>query len=894
MKILRASAYGGPNIIAAKPVVHLSVAIEGNRFRPEGPEGAAARAALLRLLPELTLPTRAGAAEGGFAALGLAEVIGEIAVALLRRLEMAGGPVGVRQDGDTGPCHIFFAYEDPEVGVLAGKTAVALVAALLPGGQRPATTQTRGLGAEAILARFLRQAQSMALDQTARALIAEAARRDIPWFILDRPRRIVQLGQGRHLRRIRETVTGGTGAIGTWLQHDKATTARIFAEMHLPVPRQGLAANPDAAAHIAARIGFPVVVKPSDTGKGKGISLGVADAAAVRVAFAVAARYSRRVLVESFVPGDDHRILVVEGRVVAAAKRIPAAVTGDGRQSVAELVAEANRDPRRGVGFSRLMNRIDLDAQADSVLRRQGHDRASIPAAGEVVFLRQTANISTGGTAIDVTEVIHPENRAMLERAARISGLDIVGIDFITPDIARSYRDVGGAICEINSSPGLRPHQVAAQVPGAPPRDVVGPIVDHLFPGGGNGRIPVAAITGTNGKTTTSRMLAHILDHAGPDIGVGVVGLVTTSGVTIDGRLVAKGDFAGGTGARILLRDPAIDAAVLETARGGIIKSGLAFDWCDVGAVLNVGDDHLGLHGVESVEDMARVKGRVAEAARSLAVLNADDPLCAGMAALKPPGQVCLFTLGALDETLRAHVDRGGPAICLETRDDGETICLHRPEGGQALVAVAALPATLDGTARHNVQNAMAAAGLAIGLGLQPARIAEALRGFRGDHADNPGRLNFFEGYPFKVVHDSAHNPDGIKVVCEVLRRIPVAGRRICVLSGVGFRHGDHIGEVADIIAGQFDFFICSRREKVLRITEVSRDFPLEEVPGRIAAALIERGVDPSKVVAIDLDTEAVDRGLAMAREGDLLALLTGMVEWTWDRMLVFGGGARS
>jgi cyanophycin synthetase len=512
-----------------------------------------------------------------------------------------------------------------------------------------------------------------------------------------------------------------------------------------------------------------------------------------------------------------------------------------------------------------------------------------VPQAGERVYLRATANISTGGTAVDVTDAVHPDNRAMLERVARVSGLDVVGIDFITPDIARSYREVGGAICEVNASPGLRPHQVAAQVPGAVQRDVVGPILDLLFPGGGNARIPVVAITGTNGKTTTTRLVAHILRHADSDIGARTIGRVTTAGVYIDDQLVALGDFAGHSGARILLEDPAVEAAVVECARGGLIKSGLGFDWCDVGAVLNVDADHLGLHGIDTVEGMAVLKGRVVEAARKLAVLNADDPLCAGMADLKGPARVCLFTLGALTEALQTHVRAGGLAITLADLDGAETLVLH--DGGEArpVIAAAAMPVTLGGAARHNIQNAMAALGVALGLGLAPARIAEALAAFQGDHGDNPGRLNIYRGYPFTVVHDSAHNPHGMRAACAALRSLPVQGRRIAVISGAGSRHSEQIAEMAGIMAGEFDFFVCSRRGKPLNETEVTRSFPIEEVPQRLAEALIASGVDPGRIEVIDHDTEAVDRGLALAQEGDLLALLTGMVEWTWDRMLAFG-----
>ena len=336
----------------------------------------------------------------------------------------------------------------------------------------------------------------------------------------------------------------------------------------------------------------------------------------------------------------------------------------------------------------------------------------------------------------------------------------------------------------------------------------------------------------------------------------------------------------------MLFNDPSVDAAVLETSRGGIVKSGLGFSWCDVGAVLNVAEDHLHLHGVETLDDLAQAKACVARAARDRAVLNADDPRCLAMAEEKAPQQVCLFTLGDLSESLRARIAQGSLAITLEQRDGAETICLHRDGGTEPVVAAADIPATLGGAARHNIQNAMAAIGLAQGLGIPLAEIAVALARFRSDYSDNAGRLNFFEGFPFQVVHDFAHNPPGMRVLCDTLRQIPVAGRRICVLSGIGHRHPEHIRPVAELIAGQFDVFICSRRESMTHLTEITRDFPLQEIPARIAEALRAEGVASEAIQTIDLDTEAVDQGLEMAREGDLVALLTGTVEWTGARVL--------
>lgn len=893
MIIQKARAYLGPNLLAAEPLAHIAVRVEGPAYWPNSQAGSEAAEALLTLLPGLAEHPGRDNQAASFAAdlrsfpqLPLGYVAARIAVELQRSLGEAVMLAGTRRKGQGKVQDIFYRYHDPDIALPAGHLAINLVLALLPPHARPQHRLPEAFEPETALAAFRRRAGTMALDQTARALIEEAGRRDIPWFVLNRNQRIVQLGQGRHLRRIRESVTDRTSAIATWVQRDKAATSQVLAETHFPVAAHVSVLNAEAAVRAARQIGYPVVVKPRDSKKGLGISLNLSDDAAVGTAFVQARRHSAQVLVENHIPGDDHRVLVVGGRMIAAARRIPAAVTGDGQSSIAALVAELNADPRRGDGFSKLMNRIEFDEQAESLLKERGYTSDSVPPAREVVFLRRTANISTGGTAVDVTDEVHPENRWMLERAARVVGLDVVGIDFLTPDIGRSYREVGGAICEVNISPGLRPHQIAE----GPPRDVVGPIVDLLFPERHNGRIPIAAVTGTNGKTTTARMLAHILRSAGAEIGAGVIGLVTTAGVHINGRMAVKGDFAGGTGARVLLRDPTVEAAVLESARGGLLQGGLAVDWCDVGAVINVASDHVGLNGIDSLDEMAALKGRVTEAARKLAVLNADDPRCLALARHKAVQQVCLVSSGALSPLLRQHLDQGGLAITLEADDEDPTIALHSRETVEAVLPVTAIPATLGGAARHNVQNAMFAVGLAHGLGLSNEGIAAALATFGNDPADNQGRFNVFDGHPFTAVLDYAHNPEGLTMICGTVREMKAEGRRICVLASTGHRHGDHIPQVAEIVAGQFDAFICSRNVRRSDDLQSVRGFPSEEIPKRLAQALLAKGIAAENIFTIDSDRAAIDKGLEIAEAGDLLLVCTGLLDWGWQRIVDYGG----
>jgi cyanophycin synthetase len=497
--------------------------------------------------------------------------------------------------------------------------------------------------------------ESAALDQSVRALAGAASARGIPWFRLGWMTRDIQLGYGRKQRRMRETLLSTESVLAVGYAKDKAMTCGLLSAIGLPVGRYASAHSPEQAMAAARAVGFPLVLKPNFGGKGTDVMIGLSDLEAVRNAASRILPRWGQVLIQSFIPGDDHRLLVVSGRLIAAARRERAFVTGDGTQDIQELVDAANSNPRRGKGFRRLMNYIVLDDDVRRVLASQGLVLTSVPPSGSVVRLRLTANISTGATAVDVTEKIHPDNSRLAIRAAQAIGLTVAGIDFITPDIARSWRDVGGAICEVNASVGLRPHWIADSS-----RDVVGPILESIFTPDDDGRIPTALITGSNGKTTTARMLDHILREEGH-----VVGTATTDGVTIDGETVAEGDVAGPSGASIVLRDPTVSAAVLETARGGILKRGIYLDRCEVSALLNVQQEQVGIDGIETLDDMARLKRKVIETARRAFVLNAQDPLCMAISRSLPVARTILFSLEASAEDALAHLRAGGTVVTL-------------------------------------------------------------------------------------------------------------------------------------------------------------------------------------------------------------------------------------
>jgi len=540
-----------------------------------------------------------------------------------------------RGAGEPGRYHVVFEYEDPWTGEQAGLLALRLLHHLVPASLRPGV-EDEALDFTAELEGLIRRAQRRALGPSTLSLVRCAEARDIPWIRLNEYS-LIQFGHGRLQKRIQATVTSETRHIAVDIASDKELTNRILGDIGLPVPKQEQTYNVGECVRAARRIGYPVVVKPLDANHGRGVSIGLKADAEVEVAFEKAREHARCVLVESYIPGFDHRILVVDGEVVAVAKRMPGHVVGDGVHTVAELVDIVNADPRRGVGHEKVLTRLELDHQALRLLEKAGYTPETVPAEGELVFLRSTGNLSTGGTAIDQTDECHPDNREMASRAARAIGLDVCGVDFLTPDISRSYKEIGGGICEVNAAPGFRMHVAPSE---GKPRDVAGAVLDMLFPPGTPSRIPIAAITGTNGKTTTTRMLAHIHKMAGA-----TVGMTTTDGVYVDGRRTVEGDMTGPKSAQMVLRDPTVTVAVLETARGGLLRAGMGYKHPDVACCLNVASDHLGLGGIDTLDQLAEVKAIPIEVARDTVVLNADDPRCLRMAARTQARFICYATM---------------------------------------------------------------------------------------------------------------------------------------------------------------------------------------------------------------------------------------------------------
>ena len=880
MRILDRSVFVGPSLYAHFPVIRLNVDLGPLEAWPTAKLGAPFIDGLIAALPGLTEHGCSYREPGGFIrrmregeGTWLGHVLEHTAIELQN---VAGEEVtfGKTRSADDRPgvYVVVYEYEQREEGIAAGELALTLLNSLLPSELREPGSVPDGWNWETARDEFIRYAQRRALGPSTAALVKAATQRDIPWLRMNE-QSLVQLGHGKYQQRIQATITGRTPHIAVELACDKEETNRILAALGLPVPKQELVQSADGAVRAARRIGYPVVTKPYNGNHGRGISIRLTNEDEVRAGFAAAKEHSRSVIVETYVTGDDHRLLVVNGELVAATRRTPGHVVGDGQHTIPELIEIVNQDPRRGVGHEKVLTRLELDREAKMMLEREGLTADSVPDEGRMVPLRATANLSTGGTATDVTDVIHPDNRDMAVRAIRAVGLDVGGVDFLSPNIAESYKAIGGAICEVNAAPGFRMHVAPSE---GTPRDVAGPVIDMLFPPGTPARVPIAAITGTNGKTTTARMLAHIAKMAGF-----TPGLTTTDGVYIDGQRTVEGDMTGPVSARMVLADPQIDIAVLETARGGLLRAGMGVPEVNVGAVLNVQSDHLGMKGIDTVEQLAEVKRIVVEVAKDCAVLNADDPNVLKMSGYTEAKVICYVTMNSSHPLVREHVRAGGRACALEGGVNGQMITLYDKGGHIPLLWTHLIPATLEGRATHNVQNAMFAASMAFSMGIKLDAIRQGLRTFDTTFFQAPGRMNVFDEHPFKVLFDYGHNAAAVGAMADLAQRLDVSGRRIVVLAGPGDRRDEDLAAIAQAAAGRFDQYIC-RRDDSLR----GRDG--DEVPRIIAKALYAAGVPEDAVTLIPDEQEAIDAALHMAAPGDLLLVFADALVRSWKQIIRF------
>jgi cyanophycin synthetase len=689
----------------------------------------------------------------------------------------------------------------------------------------------------------------------------------------------VQLGHGKFQRRIWATVTSDTANISVEVAKNKELTNRLLHDVGIPVPRGQMVSTADDAIRAARRIHYPVVLKPGDGNHGRGVCINLTSDDEVTEFFPVAMRESRSdsVIVESFVTGKDYRILVVDNQVVAVAERVPAHVMGDGAHTVRELIEITNSDTRRGVGHEKILTRISVDEQTVEVLERTGIGLNDVPEEGLFVQLKLTGNMSTGGTSIDRTDDIHPDNVEIARQAAMVVGLDIAGIDFIAEDIAQSVRQTGGAIVEVNAGPGFRMHTHPTE---GHPRHVGRAVVEMLFPRGAPTRVPIVAVTGTNGKTTTSRMIAHIMKTAGKR-----VGMTTTDGIYIDGSQIMAGDMSGPTSARMVLKNPTIDYAVLETARGGILRSGLGYDRCNIAVVTNVSSDHLGLRGVDTMAELARVKAVVPQSVLrdGASVLNADNEWTVDMTRTAR-GEIIFFSMDEDNPVIRDHMRERGRAVVLRETRQGEmiTVIEHRRE--TSLLLASQIPATFEGRARVNIANAIAAVGAALADDVQLDYIRLALRTFASSFYQMPGRFNLLDLGGKRVVVDYCHNLAGLEAMADFVRRME-AEKSVAVISVPGDRSDGDMQAFGDLAGKTFDRI-------VIREDDNTRGRKSGEISEILRLAAVSGGMDDRNIAVVIDELDAVKHAVEMADKTDLVVLMIDKPLKVWEMLTGFGASA--
>ena len=847
MRILEHRALRGPNYYSPHQTMLMVLDLEELEHRPSDKiPGLTDR--LLEWLPGLREHRCSPGYPGGFVerlerGTWAAHIVEHLALELQTAAGMSVGFGKSRETGTPGVYTVVYRYREEASGLAAGEYAVELVERAVAG---------EDVDVAAMLRRLVELRDQSSLGPSTGSIAEEARKRGIPVIPLDGS--YVQLGLGANQRRIQATMTDRTSGIGVDIADDKKRTKRILQEAGVPVPRGETVVTLDGALEVADELGYPVVLKPLKGNHGRGITTNIETPDALRAAWGHATSVHPRVIVERFLRGNDYRMLLVDHKLVAAARRDPARVTGDGRSTVRDLIDKLNEDPKRGEGHENVLTRVRVDDDTETMLERQGLALDSVPLHGDEVVLKSTANLSSGGTATDVTDEVHPQVRALCERVSRIVNLDVMGIDIVAPTLRRPLHESGGGIVEVNAAPGLRMHVAPTH---GKPRNVAGPIVDMLFPPGKPATIPVVMVTGTNGKTTTARLVSHILRMHG-----GRVGLTTTTGVEINEQPVLEGDYSGPSGAMAVLTDPTVDHAVLEVARGGILRRGLAMKDHDVGVLLNVQSDHLGEGEVMTLEDLARVKSVVVENVKptGTAVLNAEDPLVAPLrSTLK--SKVVLFALDPANPVLREHLEDGGTGVTVE-----EGAITIRQGGAEfPIIPVRDVPITLDGKARFNVQNALAAAAACHALGVPDETVCRALATFNPTVGQLPGRMNLFEVDRYHVLVDYGHNESALRALAEVLPELARGGRILNVGNASGNRRDEDLRAFGSTLAGMYDEVYLSDPDP--------RGRTPGETPRIIREGLLSAGFPEDAIHEHADEAAAIRAALDDAQDGDLVVL---------------------
>jgi cyanophycin synthetase len=854
MKILGIQILKGPNIWSTrrKKLIQMRLDLEEMEQRPTNKiEGFRER--IEKLIPSLYTHRCSPGYQGGFfervdEGTWMGHVIEHIALELQTLAGMETGFGRTRETKTSGIYNVVFNYIEEKVGVYAAEASVKIAQALTDGSE---------YDIEHDIMTMKKMRERERFGPSTASIVDEAVARNIPFIRLNSSS-LVQLGYGKNQVRFRATMTDKTSSIAVDLAGNKDETKRILTEQAIPVAKGSTISTQEDLDEALEKVGFPLVFKPLNGNHGKGATINVKTREEAVSAFAYAQKYSHRVIVERFITGHDFRVLVIDNRMVAAAQRVPAHIVGNGKDTVQNLIDAENSDPRRGYGHENVLTEITIDRDTIDLLEKKGYTLDSVPKENEIVYLKSTANLSTGGTSIDVTDLVHPQNVFMCERIARVIGLDICGIDIMAQNLTEVLTNNGGVVLEVNAAPGFRMHLAPSE---GLPRNVAAPVIDMLYPPGKSARIPIIAITGTNGKTTTTRLIAHIVKNNGYR-----VGYTTSDGVYIQNSMLLKGDTTGPLSAEFVLKDPTVEFAVLETARGGILRSGLGFGYCDIGIVTNIQEDHLGISDIHTLDDLARVKEVVVKSIKSegWAILNADNKYCVKIGK-DIHCNLAYFTMDEKNPEVIEHCRKGGIAAVYENG----YITVKKGDWKIRIEKVTHIPITFNGTVSFMTQNALAASLAAFVWGFKIEDIRLSLETFIPSAAQTPGRMNLFKTKEFRILVDHAHNPDGLRGVKQFVDTLDIT-RSIGIISGTGDRRDDDIRELGRISAQMFDEIIISQEKYMRGRTR-------ENIASLLTEGLKEIKPDIS-IRVINTGNDAFEHAVKNAPPGSLLSIISDSV----------------
>ena len=855
MKIENIQVLRGPNIWSGsrKKLIQMRLDLQELEHKPTNKiDGFYER--LKALIPSLQEHRCSPGVPGGFyqrivAGTWMGHVIEHIALEIQTLAGMDTGYGRTRETKTVGVYNVVFTYLEEKVGIYAAEAAVRIAEALITGEHYDLEHDIQQM-------REIREATR--LGPSTGSIVEEAIARDIPWIRLNN-QSLVQLGYGKNQVRFRATMTEKTSCIAVDIASNKEETKRLLQEQAIPVAKGITISSTEGVDEAIRRVGFPLVFKPLDGNHGRGISINIKNREDAVEAYEFAARISRKVIVERYVTGYDFRVLVIDNKMVAAALRDPAHVKGDGTSTVQQLIDIENTDPRRGYGHENVLTLITVDRDTLDLLEKKGYTLDSVPAAGEKVFVKSTANLSTGGTSVDVTDHVHPQNIFICERISKIIGLDICGIDIMAENLTEPLTETGGVVLEVNAAPGFRMHIAPSE---GLPRNVAGHVIDMLYPQGKSSRIPIIAVTGTNGKTTTTRLIAHIVKNNGHR-----VGFTTSDGIYVQNTMMLKGDTTGPVSSEFILKDPTVDFAVLETARGGILRSGLGFGFCDIGVVTNIQEDHLGLADIHTLEDLARVKSVIINAVKKdgWGVLNADNEYCVRIGK-KASCNIAYFSMNENNPVIKAHCKKGGIACVHENG----FITIKKGDWKIRVQRTIQIPLTFGGTVPFMIENVMAATLASFLWGFKTEDIKISLETFIPSAAQTPGRMNIFEFKDFRFMIDFAHNPDGYRGIKEFLRHVD-SPLKIGIIAGTGDRRDEDIRELGKLSAEMFDYVIL-RQEKHLRgRTE-------ENILDLLKEGILS--VDANKQFeVVPKEIDAIKHAMSLAKPGTFITALSDVVD---------------